>query len=168
MRSLIKYLEKVETALISMSGLTVLLAMVLVVFDAVVRKLAFSVPGLYETSELFMVGIVFLGAGYVMARGRHIRVDLFVDRLNPRWRRYVEIVVLAMVVIAFTLVLWRSGDAAYTAWHIGEARSGLIKYPVWPAKVLVPIGISVLWLRLVVDLVRAVVRGEEERCAPMG
>ena len=55
MQAPVRYLEKTERALIVTSGAIVFAAMVMVVFDAVVRKLAFSVPGLYETTELFVV-----------------------------------------------------------------------------------------------------------------
>ena len=67
----------------------------------------------------------------------------------------VHILVLALSILVFALIVWQSSKAAYTAWAIGEVRSGLIKYPVWPAKILVCIGVAVLWARLVVELARA-------------
>ena len=155
LRGLVGYLEKTERVLIFASGAIIFTAMVMVVFDAVVRKLAFSVPGLYETTELFVVAMVFLGMSYVMHRGRHVRVNLLVDRLRWPWADIVHILVLALSIFVFALILWQSSKAAYTAWAIGEVRSGLIKYPVWPAKIFVCIGVAVLWARLVVELARA-------------
>ena len=155
MRAPVRYLEKTERALIVTSGAIVFAAMVMVVFDAVVRKLAFSVPGLYETTELFVVAMVFLGMSCVMRQGRHVRVNLLVDRLGWPWTNIVHVLVLALSILVFALILWQSSKAAYTAWAIGEVRSGLIKYPVWPAKIFVCIGVAVLWARLVVELARA-------------
>ena len=151
MRALARYLEKIERILIVASGAIVFAAMVMVVFDAVVRKLAFSVPGLYETTELFVVAMVFLGMSYVMFRGRHVRVNLLVDRFGWPWANVVHLLVLALSIFVFTLILWQSLKAAYTAWAIEEVRSGLIKYPVWPAKIFVCIGVAVLWARLIVE-----------------
>jgi TRAP-type C4-dicarboxylate transport system permease small subunit len=52
-----------------------------------------------------LIWLAFLSAGFVMAEGRHIAVDVVSARLSRRWRRWLEVASNGLVVIACLLLL---------------------------------------------------------------
>lgn len=113
-----------------------------------------SLPGVTEFSEVFLVAAVFLGLAFAMRIGSHIGVDIVITRLRPRVSRAVQTIGM---VIALVVLTWMAIETIGTAAHsiaINEFRYGLIKVPVWPAKILIPVGLSALILECVVFLVK--------------
>ncbi len=65
------------------------------------------------------------------------------------------------------LVAWMTVETAQAALHsflVGEYRFGLLQMPIWPARLMIPLGLGVLFLELLVDgrdLVRALIDNAE-------
>jgi len=81
----------------------------------------------------------------------HIRVDMLVSLFSPRARLICEVITYFLGVTLFALITWQSLASAIQAWKIGETTFGLILFPLFPAKVLVPIGSLIFCLRLILD-----------------
>lgn len=115
-----------------------------------------SIPGVTEFSEVFLVAAVFLGLAFAMRVGAHVGVDLVVTRLRPRASKAVQIVGMVIALVVFT---WMTVETFGTAAHsiaINEFRYGLVKVPVWPAKLIIPIGLAALILECIVFLAKLV------------
>ncbi len=144
---------RVERALTVLSAVIVCLMMLLVVTQIMARALRTALPGIVESLELLVVAVVFLGLAYTQSVNGHIRIDVIQNRLPVKWRKALEGLLLALALGTFGIMTYVSGEKAYEAWVLGDYREGLIDYPLWPSKILIPIGVGLLSLRLLVQLI---------------
>lgn len=114
------------------------------------------IPGTWELSQLMLVGIVFLGLADGQAGGRHVRVELFIGRLDPGVRRWLELLALALGLGVFVLILWAGARDTWRAWEIGDYTLGSVAFPVWPSKLMVPVGSLFLTLRFAIQIVQTI------------
>ncbi len=144
---------RVERALTVLSAVVVCVMMLLVVTQIMARALRTALPGIVESLELLVVAVVFLGLAYTQSVNGHIRIDVISNQLPVKWRKALEGLLLALALGTFGIMTYVSGEAAYEAWVLGDYREGLIEYPLWPSKVLIPIGVGLLSLRLLAQLI---------------
>jgi TRAP-type C4-dicarboxylate transport system permease small subunit len=146
-------LRRVESALTVLSAVIVCLMMLLVVTQIIARTLRTALPGIIESLELLVVAVAFLGLAYTQSINGHIRIDVISNQLPVKWRQALEGLLLALALGTFGIMTHVSGEQAYEAWVLGDYRSGLIHYPLWPSKMLIPIGAGLLSLRLLIQLI---------------
>lgn len=121
--------------------------MVLTSADVIKRFLTgSSIPGVTEFSEVFLVAAVYLGLAFALRVGAHIGVDIVIMRMKPRLSGIVQIVGMSIAIVILVWMTVETAGAAMQSISINEYRYGLIKVPVWPAKLIVPIGLSALIL----------------------
>ena len=99
------------------------LAMVLVTFAIVVMRYAFN-TGWIAMQELvtYLHATVFMiGAAYALRHDAHVRVDIFLRRLSPRGRAWVDLLgTLFMLFPVFGFLIWQSLDYVQAAWAVHE------------------------------------------------
>jgi TRAP-type C4-dicarboxylate transport system permease small subunit len=151
-------LYKLESILIIVSGLAVFSLMLLAVVSVGGRNL-FGRPltGYVDWIEQVMPFIAFLGIAYTQRIGGHIRMDMFINKLSPRLLWLVEFVSAFMMLLLIVLLIYgssshflRSFDFAANLWSRDSSMD--IALPLWPAKFLVPFSLTVLALRLLIQL----------------
>lgn len=150
-----RWLDTVERAL-SFSAAILVLVLTLLTAAEVVLRYGFNspIPGTWELSQLLLVGIVFLGFAHTQAKGGHVRVELLIARVGPAWRRGLDLLGLAVGVAVFAVIFWVGLKDTWTAWAIADYTLGSVAFPIWPSKLMVPVGSLLLCLRLVVQIVR--------------
>ena len=130
--------------------------------SVIMRRLAHNpMEGDYEYISLLFVFVVFFGLAYAQSQNQHIRVAFVHDRIPPKYRRRIDIFLLALSL--GLLVMMTVVTSINTAWalDVGDTILGAIQVKTWPARLAVPIGTGLLSLRLMVQLVRLVRRKEE-------
>jgi TRAP-type C4-dicarboxylate transport system permease small subunit len=100
-----------------------------------------------------MVLIVFGALTYGQIRRSHIRVELLYTRLPPRGRAALDILADLCGLLFFGLLLWQAINEAEFSMQIGEATDGLIRFPLYPARIILATGTALLLVRLVLDVV---------------
>lgn len=116
-----------------------------------------SIPGTIEITEVALVIVVFLGMLSAETSGSHVRTALFTERIPPRLARWVRVAgrLLALAVVGFLTYVTGVGAAKSVA--EGQYQFGLIRIPIWPAKLAVFIGFGLLAIAILshtVDLIR--------------
>ncbi|WP_293784803.1 TRAP transporter small permease subunit [uncultured Aeromicrobium sp.] len=144
-------------ALISVTLIIVVLGMT--VADVLRREISGkSVPGVVEWSEVAMVMIVFLGLGYAERQRAHVAMTLFVRMLPPRTAAIINSLGLFLVLLIVAWMVYVTADRALTSFEVKEFRFGLVRVPVWPARVALALGLLAYLLELLLrtaDTVRA-------------
>ena len=158
-----RILAPVETALNLCSAVILFLLMFYVTAEVLMRYL-FNRPlaGHLEATQLMIAPAVFLALSYVQARGGHVGMDILRDRLPERGRLLVDTFTLSVALVAFTVIAWFSGLAAWMAWDMGDV-TPTAYLPTWWSKAAVPVGSALLCLRLLMQLaetVRALAHGD--------
>jgi TRAP-type C4-dicarboxylate transport system permease small subunit len=119
------------------------------------------VPGVFEYTEIALATIVFLGLPYTMQVGGHVAIDSLTSRLPAVWRRYVEAAALAATL---PFVLWlavASVGVAVDSFVSREVRYGVVQAPVWPARMVIPIGAGLLAAEITIIIGRLLRRSNQ-------
>ncbi len=132
----------------------------------VIGTQAFGTPvhGALEITESTMVVIVFGALTYSQIRRKHIRVELFYTRAGPRTQAAMDIFANLMAIVFFSLLLWQAINEAQFSLQIDESTFGLIRVPLWPARIVLAAGTGLLILQLFIDLaidIERLVKGGE-------
>lgn len=133
-------LELASNTAASLSTIFTIGLMVLISANIFFRWLGHSLPGLVEGSALLMVMIVFLGLSRAERSNEHIAVDLLTRLLPDRIRASI---LLLSKFIAVVLLIWMSYGAFVAFYHsvaVNEYQYGLVRFPIWPARLVVVIG----------------------------
>lgn len=143
-------------------GRTVLWLTLVVVFvsagNAVVRKVFHTSSNAWLELQWYLFGAIFLlASGYTFLRNEHVRVDVLSTRMPTRVQVWIEILgILFFIFPAASLILWLSLPYFYESFRLQELSSntgGLIR---WPAKLLIPVGFSLLILSGISRLIKCV------------
>lgn len=121
-------------------------------------------PGAKELTESTMVLIVFGALTYAQIQRSHIRVELLYSRVGPRTRALMDVVGDVAAILFFSLLLWQAINEAIFSVQLKEATVGLIRFPLYPARIILAVGTGLLILRLLIDLftdLRRIQTGEE-------
>lgn len=143
---------RVENALNALAGICIFALMLFVVVEVVGRRLfRFPIPGHIDWVELGMITFALLGAAYCQRLGGHVRMELLVSRLRGRTMWLLETfgTVVALVVIGVLVV--GSWTHFLRAWTIGDTTID-IQLQTWPSKLVVPVALALLWVRLLIQL----------------
>ena len=156
--SIVAWQGHVEKASTAVAACVIFSLMCLVVADVLGRKL-FNAPiqGAIEVTELTLVVIVYLSVAYVQGCREHIRLELFSSRVSASVLRRLDFVSLLISLVICLIITWRIGLFAWESWITDDHTMGLVEIPIWPSKVAVFFGFTLLSLRLVIDIVGAVV-----------
>ena len=149
-----RFVERLALAVLLIGGLGMLMSMFMGVTDIVgTQVLNTPVPGPRELTESTMVLIVFGALTYAQLRLAHIRVEIVYLRYGPRSREAMDVLADICALIFFSLLLWQAINEARYSIQIGEATVGLIRFPLWPARVTLCAGTALMIVRLLLDLI---------------
>lgn len=139
-------------------GWLILIVVVISASNAIFRKLfGLSSNAWLEVQWYFFGAIFLLGAGYTLLNNQHVRVDVLVGHRPERTQLKLEVIgTLCFLLPVCVVILWLSWPMALESYFTGEMSSnsgGLIR---WPAKMLIPVGFSLLTLAAVSHLIKCV------------
>ena len=148
-----RWLERIITALGIVSTVLIILLMTLTTADVVMRYiLGNPLKGAYELSEMLFLSAVFLGLAYTQLFKEHVNADLFVSHLSKHTNLVLETVMLILALLVYVLLAWKGMGAFWSSFVDGEYRWGLIRIPLWPARLMIPLGVSALCLRFIGEI----------------
>jgi TRAP-type C4-dicarboxylate transport system permease small subunit len=116
------------------------------------------VLGTLEFTESTMVLVVFGALAYAQERRAHIRVELLYSHVGPRGKSFMEAVTHIVAFIFFALVTWQGYVELEYSLEIMESTMGSVRFPLWPARILLLVGVALLLLRLAIDIVQDIGR----------
>lgn len=164
MKILSYLVERTALAVLLVGGLGMLIAMFLGVADVIGTQLLRSpVPGAYEITESTMTLIVFGALAYAQIRRAHIRVELLYTHAGPQAKAALDVLADIAAQVFFGLLLWQAYQEAAYSFQINERTVGLIRFPLYPARIVLAAGTALMILRLGLDLivdVRRIFTGE--------
>ncbi len=145
-------LHRLESILNIFSGLIVFGLMFLGVVQILLRTV-FRAPifGYIDIVEIAMVGFAVLAISYVQRVGGHVRMELFVSKLKGRAHWLAEAVSTALGLFIVGVLIPYSYFHFERAFNIGDSTID-IEIVTWPAKLVVPVALSVLLIRLLIQL----------------
>ena len=158
-KPLSRIVERLALIVLLVGGLGMLFSMFLGVADIVgTQVLLIPVPGPRELTESTMVLIVFGALAYAQIRRAHIRVELLYLKMPPRGRAVMDVITDLAAISFFGLILSEAISEAQYSYQIKEATTGLIRFPLWPARFTLVAGCSLMILQLCLHLIQDLIR----------
>ncbi len=134
-----------------------LLAAVLIsTVNAIVRKVFnWSSNGLLEIQWYLFAGAFLLGASYTLLHNEHVRIDVVSGKFSRRTQTWIEVIGTIFFLLPFcAMVLWTSVPWFLNSFASGESSSNAGGLILWPAKILVPIGFTLLTAQGISELIK--------------
>lgn len=147
-----RLLSPIEDALNLLSGLLIFGLMFLGMLQIILRTV-FRNPlfGYIDVVEATMIAFALLSISQVQRLGGHVRMEILVGYLKGAalWAAETIGVVVQMFIVA--VLIPYSYSHFMRSWSFGDSTID-IELPTWPAKLLVPVMLSVLMVRLCIQL----------------
>lgn len=135
---------------------SLLLMMSLGTADALAtRLLDRPVPAALEGTEALMVCTVFLALANTQARRMHVAVDLVTSRLPRRVRLALDLFAQVITLAVFLLIAWQGWLLAAQSAALREYAPGLVPFPIYPAKIALAVGSTLMVTQSLIDIVTA-------------
>jgi len=136
----------------------ILLAVLISAANATVRKLFNVSSNAFLEIQWYLYAAVFLlAAGYTLKHNEHVRIDLIVGRLGPRAQAWVDILgTLLFLMPMVLLVLYYGWPFFLSSYHSQEWSSNPGGLIIWPAKLLIPMGFTLLLLQGIAEIIKRV------------
>jgi TRAP-type C4-dicarboxylate transport system permease small subunit len=149
------WINQASSIFIYLSGiLTVLMSFVATY--GVVRRYVFNKPEpySYELSMILLLWTFVLGISYVEKMDEQLRVDFFQALMPKKIRFIISRIMSRLIGLFFGVVLtWKGWELAMYSLRVSERSTSIWSVPLFPVKILVPIGYGLLSLVLLVKLV---------------
>ena len=145
-------LNRLESRLNLIAGLIVFALMFLGVIQIVLRTV-FRAPifGYIDIVEVAMVGFAVLAISYVQRVGGHVRMELLVAKLRGRAHWLAETLSTMLGIFIVGVLIPYSYYHFQRAFNIGDSTID-IEIVTWPPKLIVPLALSVLMIRMWIQL----------------
>lgn len=148
--------ESISRVFSWVSGVITLLIMLVVVAEVVLRDLfGSSLGGSIELSEVALVFLVFLGIAYAQQADAHVSTNILTARISPRAAAILKAVAMVVMTVVLLWVTYVTAVRGWESMRAGEARFGMRSVPVWPARLMIPVGLLLLSLETLFSVVDA-------------
>ena len=130
--------------------------MTLIAMFEVVMRYAFDSPTTWawDINVQLFCAIVVLGGAHTLQQGGHVIMDILVNKLQRKTKLIVNICVCLVFLITMVIAIWQVGTFAWNSLVIFERASTILSPPIYPIKIGILIGVSMLFLQGVVLFIR--------------
>ena len=146
-----RWLAALEDALNLCAAAAIFFLMFVGVFQIVSRSVfGTAIYGYIDYMEQASALFAFLGISYAQRVGAHIRMDLLLRGFSLRFLWAMELFAVLMALVVIVILVDTTWENFLRAYQLGDSTID-IKLPVWPTKLLVPLVLAVLTVRLVLQ-----------------
>ena len=136
----------------------VLVAVLVSAGNAIVRKVFNMSSNAFLELQWYLFSAIFLFcSGFTLLRNEHVRIDVIAGRFSPKAQAWIDIFgtvfFLLPMAILFIYLSWPVFVRTYTHNEISTNAGGLL---IWPARLLVPIGFTLLALQGLSELAKRI------------
>jgi TRAP-type mannitol/chloroaromatic compound transport system permease small subunit len=137
-------------------GVLFIFALVLI---EVIRRYLLNSPTVWgnELTQLTFGVYTVLSGGYVLRWGGHVNVDILYIRFSTKGRAIVDIITFALFLIFCGMILLYGGSLAWESLARLEHSQSAWNPPLYPVKLMIPTGASLLLLQGTAKLIRDIV-----------
>ena len=151
-------LDKIYMASAVLGAVSVALICVLMVFQSVGREFGVNTGATNDIVSWLCAAAAFLTMAHAFKHGDFVRVTLVLEKVSAKTRRVMELVSLAIALVAVAYLAWWACRFTYQSYEFKELAQGLLPLPIWIPQMSFAFG-SVLLLVAVLDEFVIVARG---------
>lgn len=132
--------------------------MTLMAMYEVVMRYFFNSPTIWVWDinvQLFCV-LVVLGGAHTLKQGGHVIMDIIVNKFQEKTKLILNLFVYVIFFAVMLITIWQVGIFAWDSLVIFEKASTIFSPPVYPIKIVILIGVCLLFLQGVSLFIRDV------------
>lgn len=136
-----------------------IIALSLVVGYEVIARYVFSRPTIWahEASAMIFGTYIIMGGAYTLYLSGHANMDLVYGSISPRRRALLDIITFWFFALFCAVLVWKGGETSWRALKSLEHSGSIWNPPIYPIKVVLPIGAGLLLLQGIAKFVRDVI-----------
>ena len=136
-------------------GYAILLVTLAVIYEVIARTL-FDSPTTWSNETVIYVSAVayLLGGAYAHQHHRHVRIDLIYERLSPKLRVRVDLVMFIFFLLYVGALVWVGSQMAWDSLMQNETTGTPWNPLIWPVKMAIPVAGVLLILQGIANLLR--------------
>lgn len=143
--SLVRRVDSVSRAMARVTGYLTVVIMAGVVVDAVFRGgLDIALWGILEIGVLLLLALIYFGLPATQANRENFRVSIIADRFPPALDKLVTWLLLALQLAVLGILFWTTWRSSIFSFNRDEVTFGLVQIPLWPSRVMVSLGFTLL------------------------
>lgn len=151
-------LEKMNEKIGRASASLIFVFMLLMVYEVIARYF-FESPTIWvhEICGFIFAAYIALTGGWVFLEKGHVAVDIIYQHFSSRAKVIADIAVSITGFFMFTILFWQGYKFAWHAIKTNQHSHTLFAPPMWPVKILIPIGALLFLMQLTVNLSRSII-----------
>lgn len=150
-----RVMDRIGLGVSIIGSLVLLLMLITTIADVIADKVLGSpFPGATEVVMSIMPISVCAFLLSVQIKKRHITIDILINRLGPKAKRVLQLLIQPCGIFLFGLLTWLTIPMAIHSVRIAEHTGGNVGVPMYPAKVMIPIATGLVTIQLVLESIR--------------
>jgi TRAP-type C4-dicarboxylate transport system permease small subunit len=117
------------------------------------RELGLLVRGADDITAWLCAASAFFALGHTFRHGELVRVGLWLDHLEGRWRWLAEVFALGLTAIFGCYMMWAVVRFVYESWKFNEVAQGLIRIPIWIPQLSFVLGLLIFVIAVFDELI---------------
>ncbi|HBW35770.1 MAG TPA: ABC transporter substrate-binding protein [Desulfosporosinus sp.] len=165
LRIILHYIDLVSECSGKFISLLIIVLNLIIGYEVIARYVL-NAPTIWvhEASGMLFGTYIVLGAAYILSIKGHVNMDLVYNRLSRRQQAFIDIITFGVFAAFCVALIFKGGERALYSIRIMEHSSSIWGPPLYPIKIMLPIGAFLLLLQGIAKFARDVttlVKGEE-------
>lgn len=154
MERLMALYEKIFTRGFFLLFVPIILITLIETINVIGRKLIAPLPCALEAVESLMVVCAYFAVSLVAAEGGHVNVTLMTRKLPPSVQNSLDAFSNLFGMFIFGIWAWGAWLESINALRVMEMRMGVFRFPIWPFKIFLAMGLTMLTIQLFFNAVK--------------
>ncbi len=136
-------------------------ALTFVVCFEVISRYVFNHPTIWSYTMGWMLSGAFflLGGAYTLLYDRHVRIDVIYLSLQAKIQSWMNVIFYLLFLPIIGVTVWAGFRFAISSLRIHETdQLTMWHVPLWIPKMLIPIGLTLLWFQCLSELLRNIMK----------
>ncbi len=148
-------IKRVMEATVWFTSLVLIVMMLLIIYDVFSRYLFRSPSSWIDDfiSLYLIIYVTIVPAAWILLKGDHVTVEVFVGMLKPATRRKVSFVTKILCLIYSMVLTWQGGLYTWRELSHGTTFPTTAYLPVWPAVAVIFVGGILLCVAAIVRII---------------
>ena len=136
-------------------SLLILPLIAFIVYDVLMRYV-FNAPTdwAHELSYLMFGTLWIIGGAFALQQKSHVKMEIIYNRLPLRRRAIIDLITAPLFFVFIGILLWKGWDLAWSSVLRLEHSNSFWSPPIYPVKMMIPLGAFLLLLQGVVRFIR--------------
>ncbi|GAB6152725.1 TRAP transporter small permease subunit [Desulfosporosinus burensis] len=158
MRIILHYLDFVSEWTGKLISFLIIVLSLVIGYEVIARYLL-NAPTIWvhEASGMLFGTYIVLGGAYVLSIGGHVNMDLVYNRLSIRQQALLDIITFWVFAAFCVTLIWTGWERAWYSIKVMEKSASIWGPPLYPIKLVLPIGAFLLLLQGIAKFARDVI-----------